>query len=133
MNGLLCIVSIFFGGLSLIAAISQMRGDKKSTPAVLMIIGSVMLISAVICNLAKQQFDFVLALIGCAAICIAAICNGLNRPISIIGISSFSNQQMFRFSETYFLNRFNSFYCIYWSLGKHTFTSQHFFKFWRNK
>ncbi len=77
MNGVLCIVSIFFGGLSLIAAISQMRGDKKSTPAVLMIIGSVMLISAVICNLAKQQFDFVLALIGCAAICIAAICNGL--------------------------------------------------------
>lgn len=77
MNVVLCIVSIFFGGLSLIAAISQIRVDKKSAPIVLMIIGSVMLISAVICNLMKQQFDFVLALIGCAAICTAAICNGL--------------------------------------------------------
>ncbi len=77
MTAVLSIVSVILGGLSLVAAISQMKDDKKSAPAVLMIIGSAMLISAVICNLAKQQFDFVLALIGCAAICIAAICNGL--------------------------------------------------------
>lgn len=77
MTVVLSIVSIIFGGLSLVAAISQMRDDKKSTSAILMIIGSVMLISAVICNLAKQQFDFVLAFIGCAAICTAAVCNGL--------------------------------------------------------
>lgn len=77
MNVVLSIASVIFGGLSLVAAISQIRADKKSIPAVLMIIGSAMLISAAICNLAKQQFDFVLALIGCAAICIAAICNGL--------------------------------------------------------
>lgn len=77
MNVVLSIVSVIFGGLSLVAAIAQMRDDKKSIPAVIMIIGSAMLISAVICNLAKQQFDFVLAFIGCAAICAAAICNGL--------------------------------------------------------
>ena len=77
MNIVLCIVSILFGGLSLIAAISQMRAEKKFLPAILMIVGSVVLISAVICNLTKQQFDFVLALIGCAAICVAAIYNGL--------------------------------------------------------
>ena len=77
MKVVLCIVSIIFGGLSLIAAISQMRADKKSAPAVLMIIGSVILIFAVISNFAKQPFDYVLALIGCVAICIAAICNGL--------------------------------------------------------
>ncbi len=77
MNVVLCIVSILFGGLSLIAAVSQIKNDKSSVPAVSMMIGSVILISAVICNLAKQQADFVLALIGCAAICIAAICNGL--------------------------------------------------------
>ncbi len=77
MNVVLSIVSVIFGGLSLVAAISQIRDDKKSTPTVLMIVGSAMLISAVICNLSKQQFDFVLALIGCAVICIAAICNGL--------------------------------------------------------
>ena len=59
------------------AAISQMRAEKKSMSAILMIIGSVMLISAVICNLTKQQFDYILALVGCAAICVAAIRNGL--------------------------------------------------------
>ena len=77
MNIALCIVSIIFGGLSLIAAISQIKADKKSTPAALMIIGSVMLIAAAICNFAKQQFDYVFALIGCTGICAAAICNGL--------------------------------------------------------
>lgn len=77
MTVVLSIVSVIFGGLSLAAAISQMRDNKKSTPAVLMMIGSAVLISAVICSLAKQPFDFVLAFIGCAAICISAICNGL--------------------------------------------------------
>lgn len=77
MNVVLCIISTIFGGLSLIAAISQMRAEKKSMSAILMIAGSVMLISAVICNLIKRQFDYVLALIGCAAICVAAIRNGI--------------------------------------------------------
>lgn len=77
MNVVLCIISIIFGGLSFIAAISQLRAEKNSMSSILMIVGSVMLISAVICNLAKQQFDYVLALIGCAAICAAAIRNGL--------------------------------------------------------
>ena len=77
MNVVLCIISIIFGGLSLIAAISQMRAEKKSMSAVLMIVGSVMLISAAICNFAKQPFDYVLALVGCAAICVAAVRNGL--------------------------------------------------------
>lgn len=77
MNVVLCIISIIFGGLSFIAAISQLRAEKHSMSSILMIVGSVMLISAVICNLAKQQFDYVLALIGCAAICAAAIRNGL--------------------------------------------------------
>ena len=77
MNVVLCIISIIFGGLSFIAAISQLRAEKNSMSSILMIVGSVMLISAVICNLTKQQFDYVLALIGCAAICAAAIRNGL--------------------------------------------------------
>lgn len=77
MNVVLCIVSIIFGGLSLIAAISQLKAEKKSTPAILMISGSIVLISAAISNLFGQQFDYILALIGCVAICVAAICNGL--------------------------------------------------------
>ena len=77
MNVVLCIISMIFGGLSLIAAISQMRADKRFMPAVLMIIGSVLLIAAVIYNLTKQQFDHVFSLVGCTGICAAAICNGL--------------------------------------------------------
>lgn len=77
MNVVLCVVSFVFGALSLIAAIGQMRAEKEFLRAAIMIAGSVLLISAVICNLVKQQFDFVLALIGCATICVAAILNGL--------------------------------------------------------
>ena len=77
MNIALCIVSILFGGLSLIAAIVQICAEKKPMPAILMVVGSVILISAAICNLAAQQVDFVLSLIGCTAICFAAIQNGL--------------------------------------------------------
>ena len=77
MNIVLCIVSILFGGLSLFAAVSQMRTEKKPMPALVMLLGSVALISAAGCNLEKLPFDFVLALLGCAAICAAAIYNGL--------------------------------------------------------
>ena len=77
MNIALCIISILFGGLSLIAAIVQIIAQKKPMPAILMIIGSVILISAAICNFAEQQFDFILALVGCTAICFAAVRNGL--------------------------------------------------------
>ena len=77
MKVALWIVSLVFGGLSLIAAASQIRAGQKSAPTVFMMIGSVMLLSAVICNLAMWQFDFVLACIGCTAICAAAIRNGL--------------------------------------------------------
>ena len=76
MNIAVCIVSILFGGLSLIAAVSQMKTEKKPMPAVVMAAGSVLLISAAICNFAGQAFDYVLALPGCAFICTAAIWNG---------------------------------------------------------
>ena len=77
MNIALCIASILFGGLSLLAAIVQVIAEKKPMPAILMMIGSVILISAAICNFAAQQFDFILALVGCTAICLAAVRNGL--------------------------------------------------------
>lgn len=77
MNIALCIVSILFGGLSLLAATVQIIAQKKPMPAIIMIIGSVILISAAICNFAGLQFDFVLALVGCGAICFAAVRNGL--------------------------------------------------------
>ena len=77
MNIALCIVSILFGGLSLLAATVQIIAQKKPMPAIIMIIGSVILISAAICNFAGQQFDFVLSAIGCTAICFAAVRNGL--------------------------------------------------------
>ena len=77
MNIVLCIVSFLFGGLSLIAGVVQVKAEKKPMPALIMILGSLLLIAAAICNLAKQPYDFILALIGCGAICAAAIWNGL--------------------------------------------------------
>lgn len=77
MQVILCIVSVLFGGLSLIAAISQLRSEKKSPSALIMIAGSLLLIAAVICNLFGQKFDVAAAILGCAAICAAAIMNGI--------------------------------------------------------
>ena len=77
MNIVLCSVSGAFGGLSLFAAVYQLRTEKRSLSAALMIGGSLLLIAAVLLNLAKLQYDFVFALIGCTAICASAIRNGL--------------------------------------------------------
>ena len=73
----LWIVSVLFGGLSAIAAVSQMKTEKGPFPAVWMLAGSALLIAAAVCGIAKQSYDFLLALLGCAGICAAAIANGL--------------------------------------------------------
>ena len=70
MQVILCIVSVLFGGLSIIAAVCQIKTEKKSA-------GSLLLIAAVICSILVMRFDFIIALVGCAAICAAAILNGI--------------------------------------------------------
>ncbi len=78
MNIALCIVSGIFGVLSLIAAVSQLKGEKKSVSSEAMMIGgSVLLLAAIALNIAKLDFDFVAAAAGCAGICAAAGYNGL--------------------------------------------------------
>ncbi len=77
MQVILCIVSVLFGGLSLIAAISQIKSEKKSTSVLIMITGSLLLIAAVVCNMVGQQFDYIIAFLGCTAVCAAAILNGI--------------------------------------------------------
>ena len=77
MQVALCIVSVLFGGLHIIAAVSQLKSDKKSVPASIMITGSLLLIGAVICNALRKPLDYIPALLGCAMICAAAIMNGV--------------------------------------------------------
>lgn len=60
----------------MIASISQMKSEKKPIPAVIMLIGSLLLIAAVICNIRAQWYDYMIALFGSIAICAAAIWNG---------------------------------------------------------
>ena len=77
MQIFLCIVSALLGVLSAIAAVSQIRGKKTSVPAWVMLAGALLLVAAVVCNGIGQQFDFVVALLGCTAICAAALMNGI--------------------------------------------------------
>lgn len=77
MQVILCIVSVLFGGLSVIAAFSQIKSEKKPFPAIVMAIGSLLLIAAVLCNIIGQRFDCIIALLGCIAICAAAVWNGI--------------------------------------------------------
>lgn len=76
MRIILCIVSVLFGALSMTAAFSQVKSDQKPISAILMIIGSLLLLAAVICNILEQRSDYMIALPGCVAICAAAIWNG---------------------------------------------------------
>ena len=76
MRIILCIVSVLFGGLSMIAAFSQMKSEQKPVSAILMIAGSLLLLATVMCNILGQRIDYILALPGCIAICAAAIWNG---------------------------------------------------------
>lgn len=77
MRIILCIVSVLFGGLSMIAAFSQVKSERKPVSAIIMITGSLLLLAAVICNIIGQRVDFIIALSGCSAICAAAIWNGV--------------------------------------------------------
>ena len=77
MRIILCIVSVLFGGLSMIAAFSQVKSERKPISAIIMITGSMLLLAAVICNIIRQRVDFMIALSGCIAICAAAIWNGV--------------------------------------------------------
>ncbi len=77
MRIILCVMSIFFGGLSLLASISQLKKEKKVFPALLMAFGSLVLLVSVILCINAQWFDFLFALFGTAAICVAAIWNGI--------------------------------------------------------
>ena len=79
MQIVLCIASVLFGGLSLLAAAVQVKKEKKSLSAFLMAAGSLLLIAAVVCNILGLHVDFLLALFGCAAICAAAIWNGMKN------------------------------------------------------
>lgn len=54
-----------------------MKRDKKLFPAVIMALGAFALMAAVICSMAAQWYDYVIALLGCAGICAAAIWNGV--------------------------------------------------------
>ncbi len=77
MQGFLCIASVLFGGLSLLAAISQIKSEKRATPALIMVAGTLLLLAAVVCNRAGGRWDAFLAFFGCAAICAAALLNGV--------------------------------------------------------
>jgi len=77
MEILLCIISALYGVLSAVASVSQLRSDKKASSAFLMLVGSLTLIAAVILNIISWRFDYIPALLGCIAICTAAIWNGL--------------------------------------------------------
>lgn len=73
----LYVISILFGGLSLTASVSQIIKERKPIPAAIMAAGSSALIASVIFSIYARWFDFIIALFGCAAICAAAIWNGI--------------------------------------------------------
>ena len=76
MRILLCIISVAFGALSMTAALSRIKAKEGELSHILMSVGSLFLITSVIFNILNLDFDWIVALIGTAMICIAAVWNG---------------------------------------------------------
>jgi len=77
MQIVVCVVSVLFGALSLVASVSQMKNERKPFPGVLMSSGSVLLLAAVAACLCGWGLDWALAVMGCVGICAAAMWNGI--------------------------------------------------------
>lgn len=76
MRILLCIISAAFGALSMVAALSRIKAKEGELSHVIMSVGSFFLIGAVIFNILNLGIDWIVALIGAAMICVAAVRNG---------------------------------------------------------
>ncbi len=77
MQIVVCVISVLFGALSLVASVSQMKNERKPFPGMLMSGGSVLLLAAVAACLCSLAWDWALAVVGCAGICAAAMWNGM--------------------------------------------------------
>lgn len=76
MRILLCVISLAFGALSMTAALSRIKAKEGELSHVTMAVGSIFLIGSVIFNILNFGIDWIVALIGTAMICIAAVWNG---------------------------------------------------------
>lgn len=74
---LLCILSAAFAVWAIVEAVNQIKKRTYVPSAVLMIIGGLILTAAIVVNIKEMLFDFLYALFGCAAICAAAVWNGV--------------------------------------------------------
>lgn len=73
----LCILIILFGGLSMLAAITQLKAARNRRSPMVMTVGSALLLLAVLFLLLQWKADWILALAGNILICGSALYNGL--------------------------------------------------------
>lgn len=78
MKIVICILSVLFGGLSMLAAITQLKADRNRRSPMIMTIGGVLLLAAVLFLLLHWEADWILALAGNAMICGSALYNGIS-------------------------------------------------------
>ena len=76
VDRLLWVLCVLFAVLSMYGAACQVRNPQFRQPCILMIAGGAVLIGAVAASLDGLLYDWLLALFGCTAICVAAMWNG---------------------------------------------------------
>ena len=76
VDRLIWILTVVFAMLNIYGAAFQARNPQYRAPCLLMLTGGVVLLGAVGTSLSEFTLDWVVALIGFAAICIAAYWNG---------------------------------------------------------
>ncbi|MCH5278558.1 MAG: hypothetical protein J1E60_02085 [Christensenellaceae bacterium] len=76
MKYVLCAIVILYALLSMAAAIHQMKTERRMDTPVVMLFGATALVAAAVLQLFTWQYDWIIAIIGGAIICMAAYLNG---------------------------------------------------------
>lgn len=76
MKYVLCIFVVLYALLTMTAAVYQAKTAPRKDTAAMMLCGGMLLIAAAILQIFDWYYDWVIAIIGGALICIAAFLNG---------------------------------------------------------
>lgn len=79
MKTVVCIIALIYGALSVLAPLTQIKVKERRLANVIMLGGGIILIVASVMKWLNVSFSVVLAILGAAMICAAAIWNGIKN------------------------------------------------------
>lgn len=79
MKTVICIIALIYGALCVFAPVTQIKVKDRRLANIVMLGGGIMLVAASVLKWLNVSFSAVLAILGSAMICAAAISNGIKN------------------------------------------------------